>query len=125
VAGEEGLLEPAKAKACGLGDAHDVPAAGDCVAEGVHTAPGVAGRRGGGGKNNAGCPDGGGDGAGLKDAHADGTGALVARAGDDGRAGGEAGEPSGFLADARADLGRFIDSRQPAFGDSRGFGHFL
>ena len=95
------------------------------MAEGVQAALGILGRLGGRGKHHAGRADGRRHRTRLQDAHADGARALVARAGYHGRSGGEAGEPRRAFADARAHFRRFIHLGEPAFGNARGFGHFL
>lgn len=104
LAGEERFLEPAQAEAGALGNAHDVPEAGNGVAEGMQAALRVFGGLGSGCEDNTGGADGGGDRAGLENAHADGSCALIAGAGGYGRAGFEAGERCGFFADAGADF---------------------
>ena len=107
-------LRPAR-----LGYAHHVPQARNRVAEGVQAALGIFGRRGGGGKDHAGGADGGRDGARLQNAHAHRARALIARAGGNRRSRRQAGQPRGLLADARADLRRLIELRQPALSECR------
>src|SRR5687767_14910664 len=85
--GRKVIAEPAEGEAGGLGDAHDVPEAGDGVTEGVEGAFRVGLDAGGGGEEDAGGADGAGRGAtGNDDAVADAAGGLVAATGDDGEA---------------------------------------
>src|SRR2546429_130785 len=71
------VAEPAQREAGGLRDAHDVPASGDGVAEGVDAATGIERWTIGGRKNHAGGANGGADRSSGDDAHASGAGGLV------------------------------------------------
>jgi hypothetical protein len=81
--GAKTIAEPAQRESGGLRHAHDVPAAGNGVAESVKAAFRIERRTIGGGKNHAGSSDGGADDSSARDAHTYSARSLIAGTGDD------------------------------------------
>ena len=107
------IAEPAERKPGGLRNAHDVPAAGNCVAESVETALRVERGAIRCGENDAGSTDGCADDSCADNAHSHGASGLVACAGNDRRAERQAGSLGAFLGKLAADIGRFVEHGQP------------
>ena len=116
----EAIAEPAQRQSGRLRYAHDVPSAGDSVAEGVNPPFGIEGRTIGGAEDYARCADGRAHGAGTNDSRADGSSGLVACPDHDGRPGAQSGRLGSAGRYSTADIRRFQQPREQLQVDSCG-----
>src|SRR5467141_3685897 len=119
------VAEPAQREAGGLRDAHDVPASGDGVAEGVDATAGIERWAIGGGKNDAGRANRGADRSSGDDAHAGGASGLVTCARYNRSTNAKSCFRSPFAGNLSADTRRFVERGQQTFVDFGGLQHLL